>query len=247
MPQYVNILSLRFPIIRIQDAVCAAHGMIARGGFAAIYTPNAEMANRAALSVAFSDLLGSANLLLPDGVGISAAARLQGVRLPRIAGIDFAEALLATAKRPYRLFLLGATPGVAAEAGRTLARRFPAVRICGVQDGYFAPHMAQTVAECVRAAKPDLLFVCLGSPQQEEWIAVHRPPCLAIGLGGALDVWSGRVRRAPQTVQKVGMEWLWRTVAQPARLRRLPALAAFSLRVLLSPRAESVKNYQKEP
>ena len=247
MPSYVSVLSLRFPLIGQQEALATAHRLMADHRPSAIYTPNAEIANRAAGSAAFSDLLNRADLLLPDGVGITAAARLQGVHLPRMAGIDFAEALLATLPSPCRLFLLGARPGVAGAAGRALARRYRQVTVCGVQDGYYAPRMASAVAACVRAAAPDLLFVCLGSPRQEEWIAVHRPPCLALALGGALDVWSGETKRAPRAVQQAGMEWLWRTVHQPARLRRLPALAAFSARVLLSGIPHGVKNCQKEP
>ena len=166
--------------------------------------------------------------------------------MPRLPGIEFAEALLATAPRPYRLFLLGARPGIATKAGRFLEKRYPHVRICGMQDGYYAPEMAHAVATAVRAAAPDLLFVCLGSPRQEEWIAIHRPPCLAIGLGGALDVWSGEIKRAPRVFREYGMEWLWRTARQPSRLARMPALAAFSARVLLHAPALQVKKRQKE-
>ena len=105
------------------------------------------------------------------------------------------------------------------------------MRIVGVQDGYYPAAMEAAVAGVIRAATPDLLFVCLGSPRQEEWIATHRLPCPAIGLGGALDVWAGRVRRAPAPVRSAGLEWLWRTALEPSRLARLPALASFSLRV----------------
>lgn len=244
--RYASILSLRFPLIDGEQALATAHALIAAGRSAAIYTPNAEIVNRAADSAAFSDILNRADLLLADGVGITLAAGLQGERLCRLPGIEFAEALLATAPRPYRLFLLGARPGVAEKAGRHLARRYPQARICGVQDGYYAPSMAHAVAAAVRAAAPDLLFVCLGSPRQEEWIAVHHPPCLALGLGGALDVWSGEARRAPRLMRKAGLEWLWRTARQPARIRRLPALAAFSARVLLSASPLQVKKRQKE-
>lgn len=243
----VQILTLRFTPMTEEEALLQAGRLAAAHRPACIFTPNAEIACRAARSPAYSDLLNRADLLLPDGVGITAAARLQGAVLPRLPGIDFAEALLARAPLSgYRLFLLGARPGIAAAAAHTLCRRFPRVTVCGVQDGYFAPEMAHAVAAAIRAARPDLLFVCLGSPRQEEWIAVHRPPCLAIGLGGALDVWSGEVKRAPRAVQRVGMEWLWRTLRQPSRLARLPSLAAFSARVLLSGHAARGEKRQKE-
>lgn len=245
MPAHVTVLTLRFPRLTKNEALAAAHRLICTHRPAAIYTPNAEITNRAASSAAFSDMLNHADLLLPDGVGISLAAKLQGISLERLPGIEFAEALLATAPRPYRLFLLGGRPGIAWEAGRQLSRRFPRTVICGVQDGYYAPDMDHAVAAAIRAAAPDLLFVCLGSPRQEEWIALHRPPCLAIGLGGALDVWSGDTRRAPRAIRKMGAEWLWRTAMHPTRLARLPALAAFSARVLLAPRQNNRENRQK--
>ena len=244
----IQILTLRFYQYTQAEALSAVHRMVAARRPAAIYTPNAEMACRAARSTAFSDLLNSADLLLPDGVGIQLAARMQGVSLPRMPGIDFAEALLQSAPHSgYRLFLLGAAPGVARAAARRLTARYPHITICGIQDGYFAPEMAHAVACTIRQAAPDLLFVCLGSPRQEEWIAMHRPPCPALALGGALDVWSGRVRRAPQPVQRAGMEWLWRTLHQPARIKRLPALVSFSARVLLDSSTAKREKCQKLP
>jgi N-acetylglucosaminyldiphosphoundecaprenol N-acetyl-beta-D-mannosaminyltransferase len=94
--------------------------------------------------------------------------------------------------------------------------------------------MERAVAAAVRAAAPDLLFVCLGSPRQEAWIAKYRPPCLALGLGGALDVFAGDLKRAPEGVRQAGFEWLWRAAHEPKRLVRLLALPAFAGRVLLS-------------
>ena len=246
MSDTVKILSLRFPLLTETEALRIAARMAAAHRPFSVFTPNAEIANRAARSPAFSDLLNRADLLLPDGVGITLAARLRGARLSRMPGIDFAERLLAAAPpRGYRVFLLGARPGVAALAGRELERRFPRVRVCGVQDGYFPPGMRRAVAGAVTAASPDLLFVCLGSPLQEEWIAAFRPPCLAIGLGGALDVWAGCVRRAPDGWQRMGLEWLWRTAKDPARLRRLPALAAFAWRAVLPPVPEKPEKEKK--
>lgn len=236
---FVRILTLHFPLLSQEAALSRALEMAAARRPSAIFTPNAEMACRAAQSPAFSTLLNGADMLLPDGVGITLAAKRQGVTLPRMAGIDFAEELMRRAPAGgLRLFLLGARPGVGQEAAKVIEARYPRVRICGVQDGYFPAAMDAAVAGVIRAAAPDLLFVCLGSPRQEEWIAARHPPCLAIGLGGALDVWAGRVRRAPIPVQKAGLEWLWRTAAQPARLARLPALAAFSLRVFQGERGK---------
>lgn len=247
MSHNVSILSLRFHPMTKGDALHAAHALIKTGRPAAIFTPNAAIAEYAATHTAFRDTLNRADLLLPDGIGLTLAAGRQGEALPRIAGIDLAEGLLATAPRPYRLFLLGGRPGIAAAAGRALCARFPRTVLCGCIDGYYPPEKSHAILRVIATAAPDLLFVCLGSPRQEEWITLHRPPCTAIGLGGALDVWSGAVRRAPRAMQQAGLEWLWRSFSSPAHLRRLPSLAAFSVRALLTPPARQAKKYPKHP
>ncbi|MBQ8174035.1 MAG: WecB/TagA/CpsF family glycosyltransferase [Clostridia bacterium] len=228
----VRILSLDFPLTPRRELLLTAHRLIGSKRAARIYTPNAEMAYRAARDPAFSALLHRADLLLPDGVGISMAAARQGVSLSRVSGIDFAEALLRTAPRPYRVFLLGAKPGIGAAAARELSRRYARAEIVGVQDGYFPCERSHTVAAAIAGMRPDLLFVCLGSPRQEQWIDTHAIPCLAMGLGGSLDVWAGEVKRAPAVMQRAGLEWLWRTARDPRRLARLPALAGFAWRAL---------------
>lgn len=237
----VRVLSLSFVPYTKEEALTRAHALIAAGGCARVYTPNAEIALHASRQAAFSDMLARAELLLPDGVGVSLAARLYGASLPRIAGIDFAEALLATAPRTYRLYLFGAKEGVAARAGRALALRFPRAEIVGVRHGYFERDEERRVYDEIAAARPDLLFVCLGSPRQEEWIERLRPPCLSIGLGGALDVWAGDKARAPRAVRAMGGEWIFRILQEPSRLLRAGALPAFAFRVLLDRRRDDAK------
>ena len=201
-------------------------GRISGGGY--IVTPNAEITYRASRDPAFCIILNRATLVLPDGVGVTAAARLFGVRLCRFPGIDFAEALLAAAPpEGYRVFLLGARDGVAKRAAAALARRYPSVQIVGVHHGYFRAEEDAAVRAQIAAAAPDILFVCLGSPRQEEWMAAHPLPCIAIGLGGALDVWSGSVRRAPRLFRQLGLEWLFRLLSEPRRWRRVLLLPRF--------------------
>lgn len=241
MEKKTRVLSLHFAQHTMESALARAHALIATGGCARVYTPNAEITLRAAREVAFSDMLSRAELLLPDGIGVSLASRLYGDPLPRIAGIDFAEKLLATAPRSYRLYLLGAKEGVAARAGRALTLHFPRAEIVGVHNGYFPHEEERRICDAIAAAKPDLLFVCLGSPRQEEWIERLRPPCLAIGLGGALDVWAGDKTRAPRAIRALGGEWLFRILQEPSRLFRAGALPAFAMRVLLDRHRDDAK------
>ena len=119
----------------------------------------------------------------------------------------------------------GAKPGVAEEAGRRILERHPGITLCGTQDGYFQDEEAALLK--VAAARPDLLFVCLGAPKQEKWMArwgKHTGARLAIGLGGALDVFAGKVERAPEAWQKLGLEWAYRLKKEPRRAGRMAKL-----------------------
>ncbi len=197
-----------------------------------VVTPNALMLDACRRDASLSALLSRADLSLADGKGLLLAARLQGTPLPcRVAGISFGEALLARAAREgLRVFLLGGSKGVAARAAIRLKQRHPALAVCGTHDGYFEKTGTANdrVLASVRAARPDILFVCFGFPLQERWIAanlshLHGVRVIA-GLGGSLDVWSGDLARAPAWVSSVGLEWAWRMLRQPRRLKSLPAL-----------------------
>ena len=196
------------------------------GRQSAIFTPNSQMLLAASKDRELRKLLNSSELNIPDGVGVRLAARLRGARLESMSGIDLGEALLSgAASKGYRVFFLGAKRGVAEKAADNMHVRHPTLQICGVHHGYFDKSGAENTAvlKKIRAAAPDILFVCFGFPAQEKWITdnlVSLPSVkLAMGLGGSLDVWSGNIRRAPLLVQKAGLEWLWRTVLEPKRAR----------------------------
>lgn len=203
-----------------------------------IFTPNAEILYKTARSPRLAALLKKADLLLPDGSGVVAASRLLGDPLPcRITGIDTAEYILSVAeKQGLSVYLLGGKEGIAARAAASLTERFPRLQICGHHHGYFT--YEEELVEKISAARPHILFVCMGFPAQEKFIVenAHKIPTLhlSMGLGGSLDVWSGDVRRAPKIVQKAGAEWLYRVIIEPRRIRRLPYLGAFAIAVLKS-------------
>lgn len=230
-----DILGVRFDGLTLPRAVEAACQLLARPGFDYAVTPNAEFLLSAQRDASFRALLGGASLTLPDGVGVVLAGRILGTPVPgRVAGIDFADALLARlAGTDTRVFLLGAGPGAAEQAAARLTTRHPGLTICGTCHGYFSHSESEAVAQTIRDAGTDLLLVCLGSPRQEEWMARFGPLTgakLAIGLGGALDVWSGRVPRAPLSWQRLGLEWAWRLLRQPQRIRRVLPLPLVLLR-----------------
>ena len=185
-------------------------------------------------------LLNTADMLLPDGVGVSLILRNRGAKEhERITGIDTAEWVLSYAQsNGLSVYLLGGAPTVAASAARALKKRFPRLKIAGTHHGYFDASMQskenEEVLKSIRGSHADIVFVCMGFPRQEAWIARHGKHLhgvrLFMGLGGSLDVWSGNVRRAPRIFRACGVEWLWRAVKEPKRIKDILALPVFVIK-----------------
>lgn len=225
-----RILGVDVHALTMEDAVRAGLALLEQSGAHWGFTPNPKLLTMAWEDGELRRILNGASLSLPDGVGVLLAARLTGAPLPeRVTGADYALALAkAAGERGKRLYLLGGKPDVARRAGQTLERLCPGLRIAGTADGYFSDPGA--AAEQIRRSGADFVYVCLGCPKQEKWIARYGGQTgarLLLGLGGTLDVLSGDVRRAPAAVQRLGLEWLWRTVGQPERLRELWRLPVF--------------------
>ncbi len=223
----VDVLGVSFDNITPEEAVDRALAMLEEDRPHLVATPNPEMIQRAEKDPAFARVLSEADLVLADGIGVIYAAKILGRPLKgRVTGVDFASALMERlAGTDRRLFLLGAKPGVAEEAAKRLAARYPGLNICGAHDGYFQDDAP--VIEAVRASGADVVFVCLGFPKQELWAAAHGAEAgakLYVGLGGSLDVFAGKVERAPEKMQKLGLEWLYRLYKEPARIGRMAKL-----------------------
>jgi N-acetylglucosaminyldiphosphoundecaprenol N-acetyl-beta-D-mannosaminyltransferase len=168
------------------------------------------------------DVLTS-DLILADGTSVVWAGRLLGVALPeRVAGIDLMHAMLRRGEaRGWRFFLLGATPEVLAAAVGRIHAEHPSVVVSGCSHGYYAPEEEEGVAEAIRTARPDILLVAMTSPKKERFLArwsgrLDVP--VWHGVGGSLDVLAGKVRRAPEAWQRLGLEWLYRVKQEPRRL-----------------------------
>jgi len=201
-----------------------------------VVTPNPEIVWICRRNETLRATINAAGLVLPDGIGIIIAARILGrpLRCGRVPGIDFITALFAEmAISGKSVFLLGSKPGVAEEAGIRLAGSYPGLVISGTADGYFDND--EPVVELINAADPDLLLVCLGSPKQELWMAGNIDRLntrLFAGLGGSLDVFAGRVNRAPVFFQRFGLEWFYRLICEPRRIKRMIKLPVFILAVI---------------
>ena len=222
-----EILGVRFDDLTQQEAAQQGRQLLEEDKSHYVVTPNPEFLLAAEKDPEFRRVLNAADLVLPDGIGVVYSAKILGTPLKeRVPGIEFAEAMLsALNEMGGRLYLLGAKPGVAEEAGRRICARYPALVLCGTHDGYFKDE--QAILPEIAAAKPDLLFVCLGAPKQEKWMArwgQHTGAKLAIGLGGCLDVFAGNVERAPERWQKLGLEWAYRLKKEPKRIGRMAKL-----------------------
>ncbi|WP_295628424.1 WecB/TagA/CpsF family glycosyltransferase [uncultured Intestinimonas sp.] len=225
-----EILGVGFDDLTIEEAADRASALLEEEGFHYVVTPNPELVDRARREETFREALNGADLVLPDGIGVVYAARLLGRSLKgRCPGIDFAGKLMERmARKGQRLYLLGAKPGVAEAAAARLEVRYPGLTICGVHDGYFQED--GPVVEDIRKAGADVVFVCLGFPKQEYWMVKNGPATgarLLAGLGGSLDVFAGVVERAPESWQRLGLEWLYRLTREPKRIGRMARLPLF--------------------
>ena len=203
---------------------------LAKRGY--VCTPNALMLQRAWQDESFAEVLSEASLLVPDGVGACLALRAEGVHAARCTGVSLGLALARqAARRSLSLYIYGGHSGDAEASARALRHRVPSLRIAGTHGGY--GDMAEGASH-VRASGADIVFVCLGSPQQELFMYRYLPrSMLAVGLGGAADVYAHRMRRAPPLLQKTGTEWLYRLWREPHRRHALPQLLSFCLDVPL--------------
>jgi len=184
--------------------------------------------------------LRQADFLIPDGIGIIIGLKLiYGKRISgavRITGIELMESLLASANRmKKRIFLFGGSPEINERAAKIISRQYPDLFLAGYRHGYVDEGQAEALVREISSLGVDILFVGLGSPKQEKWIQKHRneletKTCMAVG--GSFDVIAGKISRAPGWMQKSGLEWLYRLLREPGRIKRQLALPRFALAVL---------------
>ena len=225
----VDCLDMRATLDRIETLVGA-------GGLHLVATVNPEFIMRARRDPEFARVLESADLCLADGTGVVWAARRQGCSLSSpVTGTDLIPPLAALcAKQGFRLFLLGAEPGVAADLAARLRTAHPELAVAAHAGSPDASADEETVS-LIRAHRTQVLLVAFGAPKQELWIdrlkdRIGAP--VGIGVGGAFDYLTGRVPRAPVWMRRAGLEWLYRLLHQPWRVRRMAVLPVYAVKVL---------------
>lgn len=218
----------------VEQVVKLVHGKRS----ARIITLNPEYLYRAVRSDhALLELVNRADLVTADGEGIVWAGQVAGTPFPeRITGIDLMLRLVQRAVvEGWKIYLLGAAPGIAEEAAENLQSRYPGLQVVGTHNGYFKRDEEERIVEDINQAAPHLLFVALGAPAQEHWIDRNIDrlgQVTAMGVGGSFDVIAGRVTRVPRWMQRLKIEWLGRLARDPSRWRRMLVLPKFAWLVL---------------
>lgn len=209
-----------------------------------VVTANPEIVMSANENPEFMKILQSdADYITPDGIGIIKAACILNTPLPeRVTGYDlFVWFMKLANERSLRVYLIGAKPNVIHAVQTKIAHEYSDIQLVGAEDGYFKEDL-ETVAYQIEHAEPDLVFAALGSPKQEQLLSILRKnlfPALMMGVGGSFDVFSGKVKRAPQIWQKAHLEWLYRLLKEPARLSRVSILPKFMIKVCQTKRKRS--------
>lgn len=231
----VELLGFNIDNYSFDEAVIKAKSLIDGDKVAQVITINPEMFQCAETDTNFANIIKEAEMVIPDGVGVKIALKLTGKSAERIPGVDFAKRLLKEAALSnIPVAIIGSKEEIVTKAVENLQREISGLNIVYYHNGYF-DNDDEIYGE-LKKHSPKLILIALGSPRQEKFIyeAKNRlNPALMIGIGGSLDVWSGSVKRAPKIFQTLGLEWLYRTVTQPSRFKRIfPALPLFLIKVL---------------
>lgn len=237
--QRVDFMGTPIDVLTMRDAVDAAESFIAAGRPHQLIAINAAKVVLAHQEPDFRQLLWNSDMAFVDGQPVIFAARLLGYRLPElISGHFLMERLVErAAERNYSVYFLGARPEVVAKTVDTLAGRHPSLRVAGWRDGFWTRDEEMDVVRAVRASGADMLFLALGTPRKEQWIARYKdelqvPVCL--GVGGSFDVIAGVLKVEPAWMRSAGLAWLYRMLQEPGRLgKRYAASNPIFIRLLL--------------
>lgn len=238
------ILGFEVDLFNFNEAVIFVHQHLKENRGLHIVTINPEMISIGSRNQEFGRILNEADLSIPDGVGIKLALKIKGINQENIPGVDFCKKLISLcALENYTIGLVGAKEEVVQLAAQNLHKEFDNLNITYIHNGYFDAAQEEIIREEIKNIAPKVVFVALGAPKQEIFISKLKeqmPHTVFVGVGGSFDVWSGKVKRAPEIYRKLGLEWLYRTIKEPARFKRIfPALPLFLIRVIMETVHES--------
>ena len=241
MQDKVKILGVNIDNITEEEAAEKTKELIEKSNKSCklIVAPNVEFIMQAQKDKEFFDILQTAELATPDSVGVILAGKLQKKPFKqRIPGQAYFRKILETAeKEGWTVYLLGGKGDIPQRAKQNVEKLYPKLKIVGYHEGYFEEDTEEVVIEEINKLKPNILFVALGAPRQEKWIAKHRKELkvdVAAGQGGTFDYEAGNIKRAPKWIQKIGMEWLWRLILQPSRIKRMIVLPFYLFKIIFT-------------
>ena len=231
----VELLGFNIDTYNFDEAIAKARELIDGKSVAQVVTINPEMFEFADKNSDFANIIKEAEMVIPDGVGVKIALKINGINTCRIPGIDFAKKLLKEAAiNNIPVAIIGAKEEIITSAIDKLQQEINGLNIVYYHNGYFDND--EEIYNNLKIKNPKLILVAMGAPKQEEFIYNAKKsikPALMIGIGGSLDVWSGKVKRAPKLFQALGLEWLYRTISQPARIKRIfPTLPMFIIKAI---------------
>lgn len=236
------VLDIPICVATLDQTVIEVEKLIQDGGSHLVATADASGIVIAQSDPELKAIYESASWVTADSNGVVWALGRQGVKVERVSGVDLADRLLAlSASKGYSVYLLGAAPGVAEAAKERMMVKYPGCNIIGAQHGHFPASENAFVAEQLADHKPDILFVAMGIPRQEKFIEEAKKYMqfgVAMGVGGTLDVMSGQVKRAPILIQKLKIEWLWRTLLNPKKFAKAKTLPKFVRMVKAAERSQ---------
>ena len=226
-----DILGVMVDGVTMSEAVDTLSSYLGSRKAHIVVTPNAEILKMCSEDKNLLDAISKASFVSPDGVGVLYAAKILGTPIPeKVAGCELGLNLLyEAAKKDKSVFLFGAKPGTAEAAAKNLCEKVEGLKIAGTRNGYFAPEDTDSIINEINESGADILWVCLGAPKQELWMADNKDKLnvsVMMGLGGSLDVYAGNVKRAPKFMIDLKIEWLYRLIKEPYRLGRMLKIPA---------------------
>lgn len=238
MRDKVRILGIDIDNIDIEDAGNITKKLIEESNKSCkiIVAPNTEFIMMAQKDEEFYNILKNAELATPDSVGVMIGGKYQKKPFKqRIPGqMYFRKILEVGEKENWTFYMLGGKDDVPELAVKNIKKIYPNLNIVGYHEGFFTEDSEEDVIKEINELQPNVLFVAMGAPIQEKWIAKHKNELkvdVAAGQGGTFDYEAGKIRRAPKVMQKIGLEWLWRLMLQPSRIFRMVVLPIYLLKI----------------